>query len=674
MKKIKKQLNKINKLAIICLSFVILVIALVFSLRTSWAAWQEPSSPPPQGNTSLLIDIGPDDQAKAGYLRIDPNFNPNDTPPDNITHALEIKGDGAKINTLNVNGNLVVDNYTLFVNSNTKRVGIGTNTPTAKLSVEGGGLVVAKAPITTTAISATASGANSHGIYSVSTAPNSAGVYGVNNSAGGYGVWGDTLTCAGVYGKGTGSTGIGVMGITVSGNSGVYGINNELAGNYWAGYFKDARLEATDEVVGAKFLPTKLQNSLVPYTTGWEVGSYEIAEHPDYLAFDGTYIWTANNESASFSKIRASDGQEVFERSLPSLLGVPIPLDITFDGSYIWVSYRYGDEDGYISKFDPSNGGILDTYTFDVDVRPNRIISTFDGTNSYIWASSSTGRVTRIRLSDGNQCYYTTGLNNPQGLAFDGNNVWLANYGAGTIIKFDNSCAAVGSVSVGSNPINLIFDGSNLWVAKLTNSGTYNLAKVSLDRGTTNYPVSYYSTGTAEAFNLAFDGTYIWVDHQGHGHLRRVLAADGSCNLVDYNLTGLHAHTGIIFDGTYLWIGQGVDNDDFTHDDNRINKVYTGTGFGHTDLSSMVNLQTSTTGTAQAGNFSTSGTGTIDTNLEVGGDLSVTNNKWGDTADAEIIVTPGSGTYNCPSTGGQFIKGVEINDQGDLISILCRPL
>ena len=55
---------------------------------------------------------------------------------------------------------------------------------------------------------------------------------------------------------------------------------------------------------------------------------------------------------------------------------------------------------------------------------------------------------------------------NPQGVAFDGSNIWVTNYGSSTVSKLLASTGAtVGTYSVGTNPWGVAFDGSNIWVA-----------------------------------------------------------------------------------------------------------------------------------------------------------------------------------------------------------------
>jgi DNA-binding beta-propeller fold protein YncE len=54
---------------------------------------------------------------------------------------------------------------------------------------------------------------------------------------------------------------------------------------------------------------------------------------PSGIAFDGIYIWVANRDDNTVTKLRASDG------SLVGTYAVGIgPMGIGFDGANIWVT------------------------------------------------------------------------------------------------------------------------------------------------------------------------------------------------------------------------------------------------------------------------------------------------------------------------------------------------
>jgi YVTN family beta-propeller protein len=51
-------------------------------------------------------------------------------------------------------------------------------------------------------------------------------------------------------------------------------------------------------------------------------------------------------------------------------------------------------------------------------------------------------------------------------MAFDGTNIWVANYGTNTVSKLKpNDGTVAGTFPVGGNPIGVAFDGANIWVA-----------------------------------------------------------------------------------------------------------------------------------------------------------------------------------------------------------------
>src|SRR5271165_3660461 len=54
----------------------------------------------------------------------------------------------------------------------------------------------------------------------------------------------------------------------------------------------------------------------------------------------------------------------------------------------------------------------------------------------------------------------------PQGVAFDGANIWVANAGSNNVTKLRAADGAnLGTFSVASSPQGVAFDGANIWVA-----------------------------------------------------------------------------------------------------------------------------------------------------------------------------------------------------------------
>lgn len=70
----------------------------------------------------------------------------------------------------------------------------------------------------------------------------------------------------------------------------------------------------------------------------------------------------------------------------------------------------------------------------------------------------------------------------PYGVAFDGDNIWSANYGDGTVTKLRAADGTVlGTFKVGNGPAGVTFDGGNIWV---TNGFDNTLTKLRASDGT----------------------------------------------------------------------------------------------------------------------------------------------------------------------------------------------
>src|SRR6516165_2506174 len=79
-----------------------------------------------------------------------------------------------------------------------------------------------------------------------------------------------------------------------------------------------------------------------------------------------------------------------------------------------------------------------------------------------------------------NQTTQFTAGSSPSGVAFDGENIWVANNSTNRVTKLRaNDGASLGSFPVGAGPTTLAYDGANIWVA---NGSTDTVTKL---RGST---------------------------------------------------------------------------------------------------------------------------------------------------------------------------------------------
>ena len=168
----------------------------------------------------------------------------------------------------------------------------------------------------------------------------------------------------------------------------------------------------------------------------------------------------------------------------------------------------------------------------------------FDGANIWV-ANWNDDTVTKLRASDGSLVgTYNVNANAPDALAFDGANIWVANYESDTVTKLRASDGSLlGIYPVGKGPDSLAFDGANIWIS---NHYDDTVTKLRASDGSLvgTYPVGNGPDG------LAFDGANIWVANTMHDTVTKLRASDGS--LVGTYNVGDGPH-GLAFDGVDIW-------------------------------------------------------------------------------------------------------------------------
>jgi hypothetical protein len=194
-----------------------------------------------------------------------------------------------------------------------------------------------------------------------------------------------------------------------------------------------------------------------------------------------------------------------------TLIGVGAsPNLIKSDGADLWVA----NEGNVIARIRASDGKLLETWTgsthtFGVLVAMNRVFFTgFFSTLYMIDPSQPAGAVTTVSSSLGAGC---------QGITFDGQKIWTANssgFGTGSIsiITPGNTLPwAVTNITTGFEaPHDILFDGSSMWVTDASPSGQGNVKRLDA-----NGAVIQTIPVEGEPFQMAFDGTNLWVPSGG---------------------------------------------------------------------------------------------------------------------------------------------------------------
>ena len=183
---------------------------------------------------------------------------------------------------------------------------------------------------------------------------------------------------------------------------------------------------------------------------------------------------------------------------------------------------------------------------------------------SFLYASQNLSGIPRIckldpttGSSDG--CFsYPDTTQGPQGMAFDGENLWVADYSEIRIQQYSTDGTAGPYFAPASGPRGVTWDGTHLWVS--SNAAPYtNLYKYQRDgflAGT--YTIDVNDKGPRD---LAFDGTYLWLVTQTYGpdtpNLFKISKDDGtivaSYSLYDNGVVG--TPFGLTWGGGYLWVG-----------------------------------------------------------------------------------------------------------------------
>jgi hypothetical protein len=150
---------------------------------------------------------------------------------------------------------------------------------------------------------------------------------------------------------------------------------------------------------------------------------------------------------------------------------------------------------------------------------------------------------------------YGVGLS-PEGVAFDGSNIWVANYGGNSVTKLLASTGAVvGTYAVGIGPVSVAFDGTNIWVANYGNHGNGNtVTKLLASTGTV---VGTYPANNGPA-SVAFDGTNIWVANYVENGVTKLLASTGA--VVGTSGVSGSGPNSLAFDGTHMWVANSGSN------------------------------------------------------------------------------------------------------------------
>jgi len=214
---------------------------------------------------------------------------------------------------------------------------------------------------------------------------------------------------------------------------------------------------------------------------------------------------------------------------------------LTFDGQNMWTSDSTG-----VEKLRASDGALLGTFA--AGSGPGRMA--FDGANIWV-ANYGSNNVTKIRASDGSTLGTLSVGTHPFGVAFDGGSVWITNTTSNNVTKRRASDGALlATYPTGTNPAGLAFDGANMWIANLSDA---TVTKMQVTDGTS---LGTFATCSLP-YDVAFDGSNIWVVcENSFFNVKKFRASDGAL-LGSFAAGSGTSPRGVAFDGVNIWVSSG---------------------------------------------------------------------------------------------------------------------
>ncbi len=243
---------------------------------------------------------------------------------------------------------------------------------------------------------------------------------------------------------------------------------------------------------GANIWVTGHDNTVtkVRASDGTNLGAFSVGNSPDGVAYDGANIWVANKSDNTVTKLRASDGTNLGTFSVGNS-----PDGVAYDGANIWVANK---SDNTVTKLRASDGTHLGTFSLS-----GACAMAFDG--AHVWVTSCSNTVAKLRASDGTNLGTFNVGSLSQGIAFDGENVWVVNNGSNTVTELRASDGAtLGTFATGSGPSGIAFDGANLWVTNFSSNTVTEL------RSSDGSNLGTFTVGN-NPLGIAFDGANVWT-------------------------------------------------------------------------------------------------------------------------------------------------------------------
>ena len=228
----------------------------------------------------------------------------------------------------------------------------------------------------------------------------------------------------------------------------------------------------------------------------------EVGRKPVGVAISDGFVWVANTDDDTVSRIDPDDGSRKDIRVGDG------PYDLGRGAGSIWVANELA---GTVTRIDSSNGHPDPA----VEVGTDPYFLTVKGSRLYV-ANAGDDRVQELDANTGEANGSTTDVGRePRGIAPSRHAVWVANSGEGTVSEIVGGKLR-DTVRVGRNPTNIAFGADAIWVAN-TDSGTVSR----IVAPPSGVEVKNVRVGDAP-YGIGFGHGYAWVANSGEDTVMRL--------------------------------------------------------------------------------------------------------------------------------------------------------
>ena len=318
-------------------------------------------------------------------------------------------------------------------------------------------------------------------------------------------------------------------------------------------------------VWGALFNPSAVDVSGQPLIEGtaevdWSTSFYPILEDPIDLAFDGQYIWVLHSSGTDgFDNLLMRIDPEVglLDQAPPVMVGdLETPdneiAEMLFDGSRLWLLLPQSYNPPQIISLSPASAEIA-TRTFFGNCEQGGCFPAsalgFDGVS--LWATANNEAWVIDRTNGQGIRFVETGWLTNGEMAFDGQCMWMAGEAGLTAFHTGgllNTCQGDElAYAMPAGPV--AFDGKHLWSASLWQEALYWMDPAT---GTIGDPIYLSNIPSA----LAFDGGILWVAIAWEDTVQGI---DVSTGTLGPALQTGHEPMALTFDGQHLWVANAGD-------------------------------------------------------------------------------------------------------------------